>query len=1450
MPVRVRLWARLIRGLGKALLRVLLVGGLVWIAILIGIQVILSTERGQSLIRRQLVHLLSDALETEVEIQKLRLSGIAEITLEGFVLYDKACQPFIRADELRVSWYPSAFWRGLWAGRWRIPFSSLRLIKPLVFIYTEKASKMTNVDRLFATSDTTPSKATPWKASLPFIEIQNGKLVWIDSTLPTPEILPKAGFLRYGHLRMDSLFLKAGVEWTGEGYLFAQVNNLSLVEANSHIRIAQLNLTLQAYPDSTRISDLFIQLPKSKITGAGYFPHEGLDKLFKDTETKLFYAEIAGQIDWDEIAAFAGNSLPLRGTWQANIKLHGDLYRFHAESFELHLSPNAFIKGSGEIIHYAKPKLTYWNLPTIEAEFSLADLAACIPDIGPLPSYLETSQIWKIWGRHTGRFGFYTADIHTTGAHLQGTLQKDSTWSYSLDAEFSDWQLSSAVRQSSIDTISGKIHLSGTDFNIQRLKGELEAQMTLSDTSGKEWNVAARATLQEGMANGSFTLGSLYGTLRYVGQLPLIPTGSYVGEGTLTGISARLWGGEGTVEGRFEVTGKEIPWEKGYAKVSMEELYWRWADTTYNLGPAVLSIQSGSIYEFQAAGLTLRWRGEGAWFQALPQWINHWTANDTLYQDSLPASWAVQGQLSLRDPIWTDIAGLPLDLSIHDLSVHIALQAENKAPKGSINWNADSIKYNKLTLYSPYLKVSLNGDSIEGELSSVRGDIYVKYEALHSSLHGTWRRGTLSLHTLFQERSDTAALALLWEYFPPRLRVYVDTTSSILILGGRAWHFFQAEPLSIDVERGDWKAEKLKLEGQGAQITLSHTEGKLFISVLNFPIDAGTHLFGLDIPLRGQASLLWQDQENGPRFSIEIDSLQYENQKYPYIQVLGEPADDSVAFQIAVQEGNTPFLTGRGIYSLKDTLSPLYADLRSVRVPVLWLTPFLGEYIRNAKGTFIAQRLILRGKPENPNIYGEVFCNNISFFVPLTRVSYVVDGALRLRGDTVFFPNVELREAQGKRSYINGLIALRGWTAPYLQLNLRLKDKPFLLAASSATTDAYLYGRAELENGNISITGPWTKPTLQGEVIFSSSTDLTLPLHTYERDIGAEHVRFISSRDTTTKADSFLAPTGVDIRVVIRSVPEARFRLLFDERTGDEIVAQGIANLLFSINRMGQMSLSGAYEIQSGEYRINLQGVASKRLLLEPGSRISWDGDLYQGQMNITATYRTFSSLRMIDTTFTHNVPVELKVSLQGNLLSPIMRFFIDIPSLSGTATPLVNLFLQRLSSDEQERNRQVFALLVLGSFIPMEQGFGSQQVRSGVSSTLAEFISAQLASWVGQMLGSQVGVAFALGEWNELSAQLRISLGQRLTIERDGVLISPGQNTANIGNLSARYRLMPKRVTQPTQWQLEAEGFSRQSFMWGAAGATSQGAGLRLRKSFYLPERRERRSYKGKPRN
>ncbi|MCX7980586.1 MAG: translocation/assembly module TamB [Bacteroidia bacterium] len=1444
MPVRVRLWAlirRLLRWGGYV------VGGLLllWLILLIALQVTLSLPAGQRSLRHQVLLLLEAALETDVELQNLKLSGPAHLSIEGLTIYDKACQPFVRVQEAQLGWSISAFWRGFWKGHLRLPLSALTLYRPEVFIYVERQSGLTNVDRLFP-PDTTDTSSSKWQVSLPFFRIQEGRFRWCDSTQADSLLRPKPPFLNYAHLAFDSLSLNAAIEWLGQGRLFAHIRHLSLKETHSLLRLPHLSLILQAYPDSTVIPALAVQLPTSHLHGHGKFHQEGLDELFSNTDTKTFNATLTGQLCWRELYAFIGDSVPVAGTWQVRLEVAGDLYHFQAQRFRIEVAPGRFLRGEGAIFRYAKPALMHWQARLEEASLSLADIQRNIPVV-TFPEALDTQYVWHFQAVHRGSLRAYESTLETPSLAVQSILRQDTAWHYRGQFHCTNWDPRTLWPQSPLTTLSGKATIEGIHFTLPDLTAHLQVDLRGSSPAYGELHLRSQGEIAAEALQGEFLFSSPQGTMTYVGRLPLTEKGIYTGQGYFSHLQAQLWGSYGGLTSSFALHGKGLPWAEGTATLTLDSLLWTTEDTLYGLGPLQLSVEQGRTYSLRGRGLSLALTGDSLWIVGLSHlaypWA-HWLTEGTWNPDTFSSPWTIKAQGYIQNPVWWPLAGLHPFPMVYGTAFHAEVKQTPGQLSGRLQLSFDSLAFSAIHLKRADLTLHFVQDSlphweIEGTLGG--GKVYLLYQDAELSIRGNLHAGEIHLHGHIGDRYDSLTIALAWQWARGNepIRFLLQPEETYLTSYQRRWQL-TAKPLLLSTS-GAWRIQELSAHSARSRVIFAGDTSRLTLQVEALPLAEPLSLLGEALPVEGLLWLSWQQQGDFPTFSLRIDSLRYEGQSYPLLWADGKTIGDSLPFRLGIGQKPAQYLIGKGYYLLSDTLSPLFAEVSHLNLPAAWLAPFLGEYIQNPQGSLRSARLIVRGTWREPALFGEVFCDNVSFYVPFTRIRYTVEGITRLRGDTLIFPDVEVRELQGKRAFLTGSLTWKGGHTPYLDLRFRLQDRPFLLAATPSTADAYLYGRAELEEGNLTLTGPWNKPTLRGTLRFSETTDLTLPLQTYERTLSTPHVHFISAGTERDTLSPLPVPAGVDMRIALRSAPLTRFRLLFDERTGDEIVAQGSANLLLSIDPEGAVALSGSYEVQGGEYRINLQGIAAKKLALEAGGLITWDGDLYAGQMNLTATYRTFTSLRMIDTSFTYTVPVDVRVLLRGSLLSPQMSFQIDIPSVGGNTSPMVNLFLQRLSTDEQERNRQVFALMVLGTFVPMEQGLGTQQVSSGVSSTLAEFLSAQLAGWLGQSLGHQLGVAFTLGQWNELSAQLRLSLGQRFTLERDGVLVAPGQSTASLGNLSARYRLLPQRLTSPTQWQVEVEGFSRQTFQWGLAGASSQGAGLRLRKGFYLPERRKK---------
>jgi len=1405
---------------------------------------VLSTETGQNWVRKEAVALLSEALETEVTLKRLRLSGVAHLALEGLVLYDKACQPFLQVEALEVSWNPLFFWQGIWRGKLYLPVSSLRLVRPQVYLYTECATGLTNIDRLFP-PDTTSARSRPFRASLASLRIEGGRLRWVDSTQGPG--LPRPPFLSYDNLDLDSLQLEASVEWLGNGRLFLRLRHLSAHERQSGFTLRSLKGIVQAYPDSTVIPHLEVALPRSWLRLSGRFTREGLDKLFSDTQTKFFTTLVEGEIDWADLSALAGDSLPLQGRWTLTGSLQGDEYHFRVRNLKVGFSETEFLKlERGEIWHYARPALMHWRASIEEAVLSAATLARTLPDVGDL-AFLRADYVWRLKGTHAGRLHAYTADLKGGGFALEAKLSRDSVWRYQARLKLQNWPAKAIVPASPADSLTGEVALEGASFALATLMGTLEADLSGLYPPYGPFRIATQAQVAAQQATGAVRLQSAFGEGAFYGSLPLGPEGTFSGEGTFAALKGTLWGTDGQVSGRFALEGRGLAWAEGQGTCRLSDLTWQRTDTTLHLPDLVVEARRGTAYRLTGEGISVSLQGSEGWAEGLSLWLAQWESwiKEGLWpSDTADVPWHLEGQAYAASPVWLQLVGLKNLPTSYGLSLRVEAHAAPPTPTVQVRLAWDSLHQEALHLGPTTLQVTLTGKGMPNlhlTGTSQRGQYYLLYESLHLTAEGPLSGGPITVSSQLGRQHDTLYLALDWAWLGGESPFSLTLRpASFFSLGGQLWRFAQVGRFTLSAE-GQWSLSEVIAQAPAGHVHCSRDTTAFLVQADSLSLGALLGVLGYTLPIQGVLSARWFQAREAPTFQINLAGLAYQGQAYPDLWAEGATQGDSVSFSLGLGERAQPLLGVRGLYNLSDSLTPLEVVAGPLTLPMAWVQPFLGSYLEQVQGTLRASRLVVRGRLSAPEVYGELFCDAVSFYVPLTRTSYRLEGVLRLRHDTLFLPSVELQDARRKRAYLLGYIAFPRWSDAYLQVKARVKDRPFLLSALPATTDAYLYGRAELDEGELTLEGPWRSPRLRGTVRFAESTELTLPLQTYERSEGLPYLEFIGAGQDTMEEASLQVPTGVDLRIALLTVPQARFRLLFDERTGDEVIAQGTSSLVLSISREGEVSLSGSYEVQSGEYRVNLQGVVSKRLFLEAGSFISWDGNLYEGQLHLTAVYRTSSSLRMIDTAYTNTLPVEVRVFLEGTLLSPKLRFQVEVPSISGSATPLVNLFLQRLASDEAERNRQVFALLVLGSFVPPEQALSSQEVSSGVSATLAEFLSAQLANWLGQSLSNQVGVSFTVGQWNELSARLRLSLGSRFTVERDGILISPGQNAASLGNLSARYRILPRQLTSPTQWQLEVEGFSRQTFLFGTVGTTSQGAGFRVRKGFYLPERRRK---------
>jgi len=201
--------------------------------------------------------------------------------------------------------------------------------------------------------------------------------------------------------------------------------------------------------------------------------------------------------------------------------------------------------------------------------------------------------------------------------------------------------------------------------------------------------------------------------------------------------------------------------------------------------------------------------------------------------------------------------------------------------------------------------------------------------------------------------------------------------------------------------------------------------------------------------------------------------------------------------------------------------------------------------------------------------------------------------------------------------------------------------------------------------------------------------------------------------------------------------------------------------------------------------------VVKRQFDIQPGGRITWFGDPYQGIMNLKAVYEENISLQPLlssssaseNSQMRRRYPLKVLMDLQGELLSPDIKFgfdFTEFPS-SGDVQTTISAFQSRLNADEQEMNRQVFSVIMTRNLSPEGQFSGV----STISSSLGNLLSSQLNSFIGQVdKNLEVNIDLATLDQSALETfQLSVAytfLDGRLRVSRDGGF------TDNQGNASA----------------------------------------------------------------
>lgn len=500
----------------------------------------------------------------------------------------------------------------------------------------------------------------------------------------------------------------------------------------------------------------------------------------------------------------------------------------------------------------------------------------------------------------------------------------------------------------------------------------------------------------------------------------------------------------------------------------------------------------------------------------------------------------------------------------------------------------------------------------------------------------------------------------------------------------------------------------------------------------------------------------------------------------------------------------------------------------------------------------------LTGTVKNPVIESNLSFQNAMLRVGFTNVAYYIKHTqnrdIIINNKKIILKDLEINDIAGNQGMLNGVISHNLFKD--IKMNLSMNFKNLNVLETSPKQNEQFYGTA-FATGKASIKGPLSDLTLNADIVTEKYTILNLPIQNTAQIDEKNFVLFIK-RDTTASDELFKKKKAVNSNFTFnlnaKITPDAECRVIFDETVGDVISASGFSdNISLTIDAKDKFDIYGIFEITRGNYLFTLQNLINKQFAIKPGSTITFSGDPYQAIINATAVYIANASLYPIVSAFMNPAKAEYfrratriscELILTNRLINPTISFNLELPNTDESIRNLIKSTM----ANENEMNRQVFALLVMNQFLPPESTGGSASsgnllagsLGSGLGTSSLELLAGQLNNWISKLTRDvSLNLKYKAGD-AQTADQVNFALStqffnQRLIIDGDigvgGQTLNPsvGQSQNQIvGNVTVEYK-----VTKDGRLRLKAFNRSNENNLLKNSATYTQGIGISFRREF-----------------
>jgi hypothetical protein len=481
---------------------------------------------------------------------------------------------------------------------------------------------------------------------------------------------------------------------------------------------------------------------------------------------------------------------------------------------------------------------------------------------------------------------------------------------------------------------------------------------------------------------------------------------------------------------------------------------------------------------------------------------------------------------------------------------------------------------------------------------------------------------------------------------------------------------------------------------------------------------------------------------------------------------------------------------------------------------------FVDEGLASEIQGVIEGKLYVQGSSSNPLASGQLQLNNGAAKIGLLGTKYRLQGPINIMNYGLSVTGLPIIDQENNAAILSASIFhdnfskweynvfidmdRDGLRRDPMNNRVPARLERFMALNTEFQEGDIFYGKGYV-TGNVNIYGTDELVDITANIRSARGTQINFPMFG-RGEIGEDDfLIFVNNLDSSNLIfDKKIDFTGVRLNLNINVNEDAQLRIIFDERTGDEISATGRGRFQIGLNELNDVSMSGTYTVSQGLYNFAL-GIVKKDFIIEPGSTVKWMGDPYEAILDVRTYYLVEANIGDITTLVDRESDIRTNprdqiycfLSLKDRLSQPVMEFDIEAPK----ATDAGRVAINRIRADYDELTKQFFSLLLFRQFQPLRGSQNNASTRG--SNALNELVANQINAVLNQVSGNY-DLRVKLND-DETANQSTYELGFATSFLDDRLLVSgsfgvsqmrsganPGMTNANplIGDINIEYKL------------------------------------------------------------